>query len=138
MGKSLDALASYFRPQVDEFLGACEAAGILLTVIDTDRTPAEQQQKLADGVSWITHSKHLPQPPEGKSEAIDVCPTVYLTMKGWNPGGPLWAQIGAIGERLGMFWGGRWTHINGGRGDPGHFQYVQAQVQLGVDEATQI
>jgi hypothetical protein len=123
MGKELSALASYFRPQVDSFLAAAEAAGIAITVIDTDRTPAEQQVKLAQGVSWTEHSKHEPQPPEGKSEAIDTCPTEYLSMKLWNPGGPLWAQIGGIGERCGMFWGGKWVHLNGGRGDPSHFQY---------------
>src|SRR5712664_1861134 len=133
MGKDLSALASYFRPQVDEFLGACEAAGILLTVIDVDRTPAEQQQKLADGVSWTTHSKHLPQPPEGKSEAIDVCPTVYLSQKGWGPGGPLWAQIGAIGEKIGMRWGGRFPHP-----DLGHLEFHGQRPVMGVDLATQI
>lgn len=122
MGKSLDALTSYFRPQVDEFLGACEAAGILLTIIDTDRTPSEQEQKLAQGVSWTQNSKHLPQPPEGKSEAIDVCPTAYLTVKNWNPTGPLWSQIGAIGESCGMFWGGQWSS----HPDPGHFQWKQS------------
>lgn len=137
MGNSLDALASYFRPQVDDFLSRVATAGIALTVIDTDRTPAEQEQKLAQGVSWTTHSKHEPQSPEMKSEAIDVCPTEYLPMKGWNPGGPLWAQLGSIGESCGMFWGGRWTHINGGVGDPGHFQYVHAPV-TGVDESTQV
>ena len=124
MSNSLDDLASYFRPQVDDFLARCQAAGISLAVIDTLRTPAEQEQKLAQGVSWTSHSKHEPQPPEMKSEAIDVCPTEYLTMKLWNPAGPLWAQIGAIGEQCGMLWGGRWVHINNGNGDPGHFEHV--------------
>ncbi len=122
MGKSLDALDSTFRPQVDDFLGQCDAAGILLTVIDTDRTETEQRQKLADGVSWTQHSLHLPQPPEGKSKAIDVCPTVYLPIKGWNPAGELWQRLGAIGEQCGMFWGGRWTN----HPDLGHFQYQSA------------
>jgi len=141
MGKSLDALASYFRPIVDDFLGEGEAAiGEPIEVIDTDRTPAEQQVKLSQGVSWTTNSKHLPQPPEGKSEAVDVCPKSYLTMKGWNPSGEKWAILGAIGERLGMLWGGRWTHVNNGRGDPGHFEFIHPTQQpaLGVDEATQV
>lgn len=138
MGNSLDALCSYFRPQVDDFLSRAATAGIALTVIDTDRTPAEQEQKLAQGVSWTTHSKHEPQPPEMKSEAIDVCPTEYLLMKAWNPTGPLWDQLGTIGESCGMFWGGRWTHINAGRGDPGHFQYIHSPAPQGVDEATQV
>jgi D-alanyl-D-alanine carboxypeptidase-like protein len=121
MGKSLDALDSTFRPQVDDFLGRCDAEGIPLTVIDTDRTEEEQQQKLAQGVSWTQHSLHLPQPPEGKSKAIDVCPTVYLTVKNWNPTGDLWSKIGSIGEQCGMFWGGRWSS----HPDPGHFQFKE-------------
>lgn len=132
MGNSLDALASYFRPQVDDFLARCQAAGIDLAIIDTDRTPTEQQMKLAQGVSWTEHSKHLPQAPEGKSEAIDVCPKEYLTMKLWNPTGPLWAQIGAIGEACGMFWGGRWeTHT-----DVGHLQYNPPTNAENVQEAS--
>jgi hypothetical protein len=123
MGKSLDELASYFRPQVDAFLGECESEGILLTVIDTGRTLTEQDQKLAQGVSWTQNSKHLPQPPEGKSEAIDVCPTAYLTIKNWNPTGPLWSKVGIIGEKYGMFWGGHWSS----HPDPGHFQYIHSE-----------
>ena len=119
MGTSLDELASYFRPLAEQLLEECTAQGILVDVIDTGRTPTEQEQKLAQGVSWTTHSKHLPQPPEGKSEAIDVCPTLYLTMKNWNPTGSFWAEIGAIGEGLGLEWGGRWAS----HPDLGHFQY---------------
>jgi peptidoglycan LD-endopeptidase CwlK len=119
MGKSLDELASYFRPLAEKLITACEDAGIPVTVVDTGRTPVEQQQKLAQGVSWTEHSKHLPQPPEGKSEAIDLCPTEYLTMKNWNPTGPLWDHMGAIGESLGLIWGGGWLNHR----DVGHFQY---------------
>lgn len=135
MGNSLDALASYFRPTVDDFLGQAEAAiGEPLLVVDTDRTPTEQQVKLAQGVSWTISSKHLPQPPESKSEAIDVCPLSYTKMKGWNPSGEKWAILGALGEKLGMFWGGRWEH----HPDPGHFQYVHPiQPAMGVEESTQ-
>src|ERR1700687_1798490 len=131
MGKDLSELASYFLPLAQELLEDCASEGIPVVVVDTGRTPAEQQQKLAQGVSWTQRSKHEPQPPEGKSEAIDLCPTEYLPMQGWDPGGPLWAQLGAIGESLGLLWGGRWTHLNNGNGDPGHFQYVhRAPVSL--------
>ena len=134
MGNSLDALASYFRPQVDDFLNRCSVAGIDLIIVDTDRTPAEQVVKLSQGVSWTNRSKHEPQPPEMKSEAIDVAPKEYLPMKGWYPGGPLWDQLGEIGERCGMFWGGRWhSHP-----DPGHFEYIHSAPPIGVDESTQV
>lgn len=120
MGNSINELASYVQPLCEEFFNLAQAAGITCALIDTGRTPTEQEQKLADGVSWTTHSKHLPQPPEGKSEAFDVCPKEYLLMKGWNPDGPLWAKLGGIGESLGLRWGGRWTKTP----DPGHFEYV--------------
>lgn len=123
VGNNITELASYVIPLCQQFLASAQGAGISCILVDTGRTPIEQEQKLAQGVSWTTHSKHLPQPPEGKSEAFDVCPTAYVAMKGWNPAGPFWAQLGAIGERLGLVWGGRWTHINGGKGDPGHFEY---------------
>lgn len=120
MGKSLDELASYMKPLAEELLAQAAAVGIQCAVIDTGRTPAEQEVKLAQGVSWVSRSKHEPQPPEGKSEAIDVCPVEYLSMKLWHPTGPLWTQLGDIGESLGLRWGGRWVS----HPDLGHFEYV--------------
>lgn len=130
MGKSLDELASYFRPQVDQFLAECAAAGIPLTVEDTGRTPEEQAVHLINGTSKTQHSRHLPQPPEDKSEAIDVVPTVCLPMKYWGWTGdpatshPAWARIIDIGTRLGLSNGYRmWGW------DPGHFQYNHPTIQ---------
>ena len=124
MGNQISELASYMQPKCTEFLDKVKAAGIPCTLIDTGRTVAEQAQKIALGVSWTVHSKHEPQPPEMKSEAFDVCPTSLMATKLWSPKSPLWQQIGAIGESLGLFWGGRWTHLNNGAGDPGHFQWI--------------
>src|SRR5882724_6855956 len=125
MGKSLDELASYFRPLAEQLIANCSAAGVPVRIEDTGRTPTEQVVKLSNGLSWSRNSKHLPQPPEWKSEAIDIVPEVILeaNKKNWDPTNPLWKQIGAIGESLGLVWGGRWVHINNGTGDPGHFQY---------------
>ena len=80
---------------------------------------------MAKGVSWVSSpekSMHLPQPPEGKSKAIDICPVAYLNLPLWNPDGPFWKEIGAIGKSLGLVWGGDWIHLNNGTGDPWHFQ----------------
>jgi len=130
MGKELSALASYFRPQVDSFLADCEAAGLPLTIEDTDRDLDTQAADIAAGRSWTTHSKHLPQPPEMKSEAIDCVPTALLSVKQWGWYGtiktsdPRWLQMGEIGEKNGMEWGGRWpVNPPHSRPDPGHFQY---------------
>lgn len=125
MGKSLDELASYFRPLAEQLITNCSAAGIPVRIQDTGRTVSEQVQKLSIGQSWTTNSKHLPQPPEWKSEAIDVVPEVILVenKKDWDTTNPVWKRIGKIGESLGLVWGGRWVHINNGNGDPGHFQF---------------
>lgn len=125
MGKSLDALDSNFEPLAAELLDQCRAAGIPCAIICTDRDLADERMEIAEGQSWLSnpeHSMHLPQPPEGKAKAIDICPIAYLALPKWNPDGPHWDEIGAIGKKLGLVWGGDWTHVNGGRGDPSHFQ----------------
>lgn len=127
MGNQITELASYFQPLCQQFLDETEKMGIPCLLVDTGRTKVEQVQKLKDGVSWTQNSKHLPQKPEGKSEAFDVCPKEYLTMKGWNPSGPLWPRLGKIGERMGLHWGGRWPYNPPhSKPDPGHFQYEPA------------
>jgi hypothetical protein len=125
MGKDLNELASYFLPLAQTLIDACALAGIPVRIVDTGRTSQEQEQKILEGVSWTHTSKHEPQPPEGKSEAIDIVPLAILNehKPDWDPTSPLWLKIGLIGEGLGLVWGGRWTHINGGRGDPSHFEY---------------
>ena len=124
MGRSLDELASYFRPLAEALIDKANAQGLNVIIQDTGRTADEQTIKLATGVSWTTKSKHLPQPPEGKSEAIDLVPRACMALKNWGPGDQRWKQLGAIGEALGLRWGGRWRNLNGGYGDPGHFEYV--------------
>lgn len=134
MGRDISELASYMQALAVDLLADCAIAGIPCTVEDTGRDLAQQQINLAKGTSWTQSSKHLPQPPEGKSEAIDIVPKAILGKNdpGWDPGDPLWTQIGLIGENLGLEWGGRWTHLNNGHGDPGHFQYIH-KPDLSVD-----
>jgi hypothetical protein len=122
MGKDLNELASYFLPIAQQLIDQGNAAGLDLVIITTGRTATEQLTKIATGVSWVTRSKHEPQPPEGKSEAIDLCPRVLLTEKNWAPDSPLWQQLGTIGENLGLRWGGRWVQK-----DMGHFELVHSQ-----------
>lgn len=125
MGNSIDELTSFLQPICRQFLANAEAAGISCFLVDTGRTPAEQEQKLAQGVSWVSRSKHEPQPPEGKSLAFDVVPKAYMSMKLWNPGGGYWAKLGEIGERLGLKWGGSWKS----HPDPGHFEWDASSSQ---------
>ncbi len=125
MGKDMSELASYFEPLAQDLLDKCYLAGIQCRVIDTGRTPEEQVVKLETKVSWTSHSKHEPQLPEGKSEAIDICPLAILAEHkvDWDSASPLWLQIGEIGEGIGLKWGGRW-HLHP---DPSHFEYVHEE-----------
>ena len=101
-----------------------------MTIEDTDRDPATQAADIAAGRSWTKNSRHLPQPPEQKSEAIDCLPTALLSLKLWGWYGtvetsdPRWLQMGEIGEKHGMEWGGRWpVNPPHSRPDPGHLQF---------------
>jgi len=116
MSRRLDDLDPRFRPLAVELLARCVEAGIPAMIIDTLRTPEEHQANLAKGVSWTKHSKHL------DGLAIDVCPYDTYQLHGpdklqWNAGDPVWQEIGAIGESLGLRWGGRWKPK-----DLGHFE----------------
>lgn len=100
MSRSLNDLDPRFKPLAVEFLRRAEMAGFNLRVIETRRTLAQHKANVKAGVSWARHSKHI----EGL--AIDVCPVILLKEKNWAPDSPLWPALGAIGEAVGLFWGG--------------------------------
>lgn len=138
MGKSLDELASYVQPLVEKLIAQAKAEGLDPVIEDTGRTKAEQDIKIASGDSRTHNSKHLPQPPEMKSEAIDLVPRACLSLKYWGWSGkletshPHWGKLIGIGTGVGLangylMWG--W--------DPGHFEYIHhAQQPLSVDQET--
>jgi len=122
MSRALNDLSARFRPLAVELLARCVEAGIPVVIVDTLRTPAEHAVNLAKGVSWTTHSKHL------DGDAIDVVPYSVYDAHGadkllWEAGDPIWQKIGAIGEALGLRWGGRWKQA-----DMGHFEYVTPKI----------
>lgn len=125
MGKSLDELASYMKPLAEQLLKEAFAAGLDPVIEDTGRTPAEQLTKVATGVSWTQNSKHLPQPPEWKSEAIDIVPKACIPLKYWGWHGkvenshPFWRALIDIGTHIGLHSG-----VGFPKPDPGHFQYI--------------
>jgi hypothetical protein len=118
MSRALNDLSPRFRPLAFELLARCVEARIPVVIVDTLRTPEEHAANLAKGASWTKHSKHL------DGDAIDVCPFAQYDAHGpdkllWDAGDPIWRTIGALGEALGLRWGGRWTIP-----DLGHFEYV--------------
>lgn len=131
MSRDLADLDSRFYPLAVLLIANCQTLNCPVTIITTLRSLPEQEQAVANGVSWTMKSKHLPQPPEGKSLAIDLCPTEYLTMKNWNPTGPLWWLIAKaaidLGLRSGMDWHGIGlppVGLTRPSFDPGHCEYV--------------
>lgn len=125
MDTSLDHLTPEFRPLAMELIARCVEARIPVVIINTLRTPAQQETELLEGNSWTKNSKHLPQPPSGLSDAIDIAPMSQYTGHGaikidWNPKDPNWAIIGSIGMKLGLRWGNNFP-----KPDLGHFEYVR-------------
>lgn len=109
----VDALAQ-------ELLKRAQAAGIPVRVTEGFRSPERQKQVLQAGTSlaepgWSFHQYGL---------AFDVVPLAYISMKNWNPSGPLWTTLGEIGESLGLRWGGRFApSVKLPDGDKPHFEY---------------
>ncbi len=134
MRKDLDELASYMKPLAEELLQLATEAGLDPVTEDTGRSPEEQQAKLSQGVSWTKRSKHLAQPPEMKSEAIDIVPRACMSLKYWGWNGdagtshPHWGKLIDIGESLGLHCG-----VHFPVPDPGHFQYVHKPTQIMTD-----
>jgi hypothetical protein len=133
----LTQAATYFQPIVFQLLEACAKVGVPCRIVDIARTPSQQLVKIQTGVSWTNNSRHLPQPPEGKSEAVDIVPLAVLSehKPDWDPKNPAWQIIGSVGKQImipftppggatqmiqALEWGGDWKE----HPDPSHFQYA--------------
>jgi len=124
LSRALDDLDARFRPLAIALIARCCEAGVPVMIIETRRTAEEQRRKIAQGVSWVEHSKH----EDGL--AIDICPYQTYQIWGaakldWNAGDPVWQTVGRIGEALGLRWGGRWKQR-----DMGHFEMADAARQV--------
>lgn len=115
------------RLLVFELIARASERKIPVMIIDTLRTQAEQAVNVAAGTSWTFKSKHLPQPPEDKALAVDLCPYEHYDAHGpdklnWDEKDPAWQTLGSIGQALGLKWG---VVTQGKRKDLGHFEYVE-------------
>jgi len=89
--------------------------------VEAYRGPATQQA-LYTGGAGVTHAPAMFSYHQYRL-AYDVVPKEYLNLPQWNPGGPLWARIGALGKSLGLSWGGDWSHK-----DEPHFELAAAPI----------
>lgn len=118
--KRVASLHAPFQTLVRQFLDECAKAGYRLRVTYGLRTLDEQAALYAQGRTAsgkvVTNAKPG-QSPHNYAAALDV---VFLDAKGqpdWN--GP-WAAIGAIGEKLGLVWGGHFKTLV----DRPHFEWA--------------
>lgn len=125
MDTSLNSLDPRFKPIAIELLARLTEARLPVIISNTRRTAAEQAAAIARHVSWVQHSLHQ------DGLAMDVVPYVQFQLHGedklqWNTVDPIWVKIGAVGEKLGLRWGGRFAPLNvlGVGKDPGHFELV--------------
>lgn len=128
---SLDDLDSRFKPLALELIDRAKAVGLDPLVVCTLRGESEQRMAVKLRVSWTLKSKHLAQPPEGKSLAIDLCPKALLLKKSWDPSNSAWWTLARLGIELGLRSGADWDNkglppvgITRPKWDPGHFEFV--------------
>jgi peptidoglycan L-alanyl-D-glutamate endopeptidase CwlK len=123
--RSLTELAPKVREMAEALLSACEAEGIKLTVTSTYRDAEKQDALYAQGRTKpgkiVTNAKGG-QSLHNWRVAFDVVPfrdkqPVWQTS---GEDGKLWQKVGAIGESVGLEWGGRWKKFP----DFPHFQFL--------------
>jgi hypothetical protein len=148
--RSVDALDPGFRPLAVEFVRSLAGADIPYRIDETLRTAAVQEAYWLQGraplgevnaarrhaglyllteaenrivVTWTRESAHL------RGEAIDVVPLLsrgdgrFYVPWDYAAWAGIWLQMGAIGQGLGLEWGGSWPPLAGGIGkDPPHYQ----------------
>jgi hypothetical protein len=112
----LNSLHPFFRDQVLNLIAKCKAKGIDLVIVETYRTHAKQHEYKTMGKKYT--SSGAGQSKHQYGLAVDVVPIVD-SLAVWN-NTMLWRKIGAVGEKLGLRWGGRWRKPY----DPGHFEWT--------------
>lgn len=112
----LESLHPYFRDRVLELIRVCRTKGIQLAIVESYRTHTKQNEYKSMGRKYTRsragNSKHQ------YGLAVDVVPMIDSVAQWRNI--KLWRKVGALGERLGLRWGGRWRHLF----DPGHFEWT--------------
>jgi hypothetical protein len=112
----LNSLHPFFRDQILNLIAKCKAKGIDLVIVETYRTHAKQHEYKTMGKKYTSSGAGRSKHQYGL--AVDVVPVVD-SVAVWN-NTLLWRKIGAVGEKLGLRWGGRWRKPY----DPGHFEWT--------------
>lgn len=111
----LSALHPYFRDKIEELIKICHSKGIEIAVVESYRTVAKQNEYKHMGKAFTRSTGGRSKHQYGL--AVDVVPMVDSIAQWHNAA--LWKKVGAVGEKLGLRWGGRWRRPY----DPGHFEW---------------
>jgi len=138
MGADLNLLHPYVKYLCLKHIAACAAKGLKIMVTDTYRSIAEQAKVYAQGRTtpgpiisnaepgWSMHNYHLAYDiaivnPDGKTiNWSDICDTDHDGIKDYY-------EAGAIGESIGLVWGGHFKNIT----DKPHYQWTNG---LSIEE----
>lgn len=121
MSSSLSDLKPKVQQLEADLVSACAQKGITFAVTQTLRTFAEQDALYAQGRTvpgTIVTNARGGYSFHNYGVAFDVCPTIGGKFQ-WN-NIALFDQIGAIGQSLGLEWGGAWAKFP----DKPHFQLI--------------
>lgn len=121
---SLDGLRADVREAALRLVQEARAAGVPVVVASTTRTPAEQDRLCRTGYSRLCG--------DTSAHTMGLAFDVALLDSGGRPAWPTddaglarWERVGALGEALGLVWGGRWRSP-----DWPHFQARDAQKKV--------
>lgn len=114
--KDLNALCPCVRRLFLDVYEAMKLREIPLSVIETARDLERQRYYKLIGSSKTLKSSHLPQPPNGKSLAVDAAPKSVLLLKNWGaplkkgaPPHPDWLAYTAEARSAGLLCGADWA-----------------------------
>lgn len=118
----VNELQEAVRPLAMNFLRLAADQNLPVKIVSAYRPPSDQQA-LYDSGKNVTNAPAL-MSYHNHRLAFDAVPLDYLSFPDWNPSGPLWNKIGAIGQSVGLEWGGTWK-----KKDLPHFQLSAAPIQ---------
>ena len=114
------------RMLAESLLYQSAQAGIPCEIVQGERGISEQEKIYAQGRTSPGNVVTNARPGlsyHNYGLAVDIVPIAYMGLPNWNPEGPLWHRVGAIGPGLGLEWGGSWASK-----DLPHFQLSAAPI----------
>jgi hypothetical protein len=141
--RDLDSLTEPMRKRVSEFIAKCAEEGLTLYVFETKRDDDVQAAYCAQGrqpleevnrlrsiaglypIGEVQNKQKITDDPpsgfitvykgvgHGNGTAADLVPLNHDGSLWWNAPKAVWDKMGAIGEGVGLVWGGRWKTWDG-------------------------